>query len=284
MDAVPVDQDHDRSMLSAAVAQHVGNHHVGNIFKSMPYRNSWSEETNSLFWFESSATSYHDQIERWGGGIYHRGGWYDGLKGDMILSFVNMQNPGKLLLGPWQHCETKSEFEFDLEAEYRRWYDFWLKGIDNGIMTEPPIYYYTMGAPEGQAWRFAQEWPLPNEKPTKFFFNTGRSGSVNSINDGTLTIQPPEAGTYPNLYTDVSCLLWINPTCKRHGRAFLAKAKEDGFLDRVMFGSDQIRHPNAIGMSIEYLNSLEFLSEQDKRDILYNNAARFLRLDEESQD
>jgi uncharacterized protein len=83
---------------------------------------------------------------------------------------------------------------------------------------------------------------------------------------------------YPNLYTDVSCLLWINPICKRYGREFLAKAKEDRFLDRVMFGSDQILWPHGIEMSIEYLNGLEFLSGQDKRDILYNNAARFLRL------
>jgi len=84
---------------------------------------------------------------------------------------------------------------------------------------------------------------------------------------------------YPNLYTDVSVLLWVAPTAKRLGREFLAKAKEDGFLDRVMFGSDQMQWPHAIGMSIEYLNSLKFLSEQDKRDILYNNAARFLKLD-----
>jgi uncharacterized protein len=85
---------------------------------------------------------------------------------------------------------------------------------------------------------------------------------------------------HPNLYTDVSCLLWINPMCKRIGREFLAKAKEDELLDRVMFGSDQILWPHGIEMSIEYLDSLEFLSDQDKRDILYNNAARFLRLDQ----
>ena len=85
---------------------------------------------------------------------------------------------------------------------------------------------------------------------------------------------------HPNLYTDVSCLLWIDPMAKRTGREFLAKVKEDKNLDRVMFGSDQIRHPHGIGMSIEYLNSLEFLSDQDKRDILYNNAARFLRLEQ----
>jgi len=84
---------------------------------------------------------------------------------------------------------------------------------------------------------------------------------------------------HPNLYTDVSCLLWIDPLCKRIGREFLAKAKEDGNLDQVMFGSDNVLWPHGIEMSIEYLNSLEFLTEQEKLDILYNNAVKFLRLD-----
>jgi len=47
-----------------------------------------------------------------------------------------------------------------------------------------------------------------------------------------------------------------------------------------MFGSDNLIWPEAIDMSLDYLNSLEFLSEEDKRGILYNNAARFLRLEE----
>ena len=85
---------------------------------------------------------------------------------------------------------------------------------------------------------------------------------------------------YPQLYTDVSVNLWVNPLSKLYGREFLAKAKEAGYLDRVMFGSDQMFWPHAIEMSIDYLNSLEFLTDEDKRDILYNNAARFLKLKE----
>jgi predicted TIM-barrel fold metal-dependent hydrolase len=47
-----------------------------------------------------------------------------------------------------------------------------------------------------------------------------------------------------------------------------------------MFGSDQMTWPYAIGKSIEFLNSLDFLTEQDKEDIFYNNAAKFLGLAE----
>lgn len=85
---------------------------------------------------------------------------------------------------------------------------------------------------------------------------------------------------YPQLYTDLGAMLWFNPLDRKMAKEFLADAKLAGCLDRVMFGSDQMFWPHAIGMSIEYLNSLDFLTEKDKQDILYNNAVRFLKLEE----
>lgn len=85
---------------------------------------------------------------------------------------------------------------------------------------------------------------------------------------------------YPQLYTDLAAILWIGPVYQRYAREFLAKAEEAGFLNRVIFGSDQMHWPRAIEKSVEFLNSLDFLSENDRRDIFYNNAARFLRLKE----
>jgi len=83
---------------------------------------------------------------------------------------------------------------------------------------------------------------------------------------------------YQNLYTDISVLLWVEPNDQRYAREFLRNAKEAGYLDRVMYGTDQLLWPDAIDRSLEYLDSLDFLTERDKRDILYNNAARFLRI------
>lgn len=84
---------------------------------------------------------------------------------------------------------------------------------------------------------------------------------------------------YPHLYADLGVMLWVNHNTKRYIKEFLRNIKEAGYLDRVMFGSDQMYWPDAIDRSIEYLNSLEFLTYEDKRDILYHNAARFLKLD-----
>lgn len=85
---------------------------------------------------------------------------------------------------------------------------------------------------------------------------------------------------YPQLYTDLGAVLWVEPNTKRYIKEFLKNIKEAGYLDRVMFGSDQMIWPYAIEESVKFLNSLPFLTKKEKEDILYNNAARFLRLKE----
>lgn len=84
---------------------------------------------------------------------------------------------------------------------------------------------------------------------------------------------------YPNLYTDIAVLLWVEPLDLRYAREFLENAKHAGYLDRVMYGTDQMFWPDAIDRSLAYLESLDFLTEEEKRGILYGNAARFLRID-----
>ena len=54
-----------------------------------------------------------------------------------------------------------------------------------------------------------------------------------------------------------------------------------GLSKRIMFGSDQMMWPETIGVAIETIETAEFLTNEEKRDIFYYNAARFLRLSEE---
>jgi len=82
---------------------------------------------------------------------------------------------------------------------------------------------------------------------------------------------------YPQLYTDLAVMLWVEPNTQRYIKDFLRNVKEAGYLDRVMFGSDQMIWPYAIEKSIRFLNSLTFLTKKDKEDIFYNNAVRFLK-------
>lgn len=83
---------------------------------------------------------------------------------------------------------------------------------------------------------------------------------------------------YPQLYTDIAVGLWVEPNTQRTVTEFLKNAKHADYLNRVMYGTDQMLWPYAIEKSIKFLNSLTFLSKKDKEDIFYNNAAKFLRL------
>lgn len=83
---------------------------------------------------------------------------------------------------------------------------------------------------------------------------------------------------YPNVYGDLSNITWMKPRTMFY--RYLRGLMEAGLGKRLMFGSDQMQWPEVIGEAIEAIESAPFLSEDEKRDILYNNAARFLRLTE----
>ncbi|MFY9553216.1 MAG: CocE/NonD family hydrolase [Blastocatellia bacterium] len=122
--------------------------------------------------------------------VYNYGGWYDIFGQGNIDNFVGLQSGGaglaagnqKLIMGPWGHGKVE-EVKYPTDSvvnateEAMRWFDYWLKGKDNGIMDEPPVRYYVMGdvtsaqAP-GNEWRTALSWPVPS-KPTSYFLKTG---------------------------------------------------------------------------------------------------------------
>jgi len=86
---------------------------------------------------------------------------------------------------------------------------------------------------------------------------------------------------YPQVYLDVATIDWIGGTAGRADfHAFLRQAMARGLGKRIMFGSDQMAWPDAIGLAIEGVDSADFLTPEQKRDIFYGNAVRFFRLKE----
>lgn len=82
---------------------------------------------------------------------------------------------------------------------------------------------------------------------------------------------------YPHIYVDIGALSWT-PIAGDMLEPFLREAKRRRLLDRVMFGSDQMRWPEAIALAIDRVNRLDFLTVEEKQDIFYDNAAKFLGL------
>lgn len=83
---------------------------------------------------------------------------------------------------------------------------------------------------------------------------------------------------YPQLYGDLSTITWVIPRSAFYD--YLKALIRAGLGKRLMFGSDQMRWPEMIEKGIQAIEEAEFLTEEQKRDILYNNAARFLKIDE----
>ncbi len=81
---------------------------------------------------------------------------------------------------------------------------------------------------------------------------------------------------YRNLYVDLGVLLWVDPIVQDYAVRFLKQAKNARLLDRVMFGTDQMDWPGSTTKAIGYLNSLKYLTPEDKKKILYFNAKTFL--------
>jgi predicted TIM-barrel fold metal-dependent hydrolase len=81
---------------------------------------------------------------------------------------------------------------------------------------------------------------------------------------------------YQTLYVDIGANDWNMPRAQFYDQ--LKRMVDAGFSNRILFGSDQTIWPQGIGLAIATINEASFLTEVQKRNILYNNAARFLRL------
>lgn len=96
-----------------------------------------------------------DLINQSGVPAYLVTGWWDlTFTGYLIDAFNRLEVPKKLIVGPWNHGQGG-------DPELLRWFDYWLKGIENGVMEEPPVHYGA-SAPSGETvWKSAPRLPLP---------------------------------------------------------------------------------------------------------------------------
>lgn len=180
--AAPVDADPQGRFLKSAIRMHSANGY--SLARSMPHRDSTGPA--NFTYSEASPGSYIDSINKSGIAVYQVGGWFDNFPDSLFLWFTNLTVPQKLAVAPWAHAGRE---EWLLE-ERIRWFDYWLKGIDNGIMSAPPIRYYVMSA--GQ-WCTSSAWPLQNEIRRRAYFHSGPSDSIDSIQDGLLSFEMPES-------------------------------------------------------------------------------------------
>lgn len=199
--AAPVAADADGALLSEALRQHRGNFDLNRVFDA-PYRDTAFADLGPIYQTNSPASGVRNVLAS-KVAIYQRAGWLDMFPRDMLLWFCNLDHPRKIAIGPWHHYSSDG---LDRGIEMLRWFDYWLKDIDNRVMDEPPVAYYVMGAPQEQALRRARQWPPAGVEPANYYFCDGPSGSVASVNDGLLgpSAGKPGADAYVADYTTTS--------------------------------------------------------------------------------
>jgi putative CocE/NonD family hydrolase len=172
-------------------------------------------------------------------------GWYDILLRGTLARYSGMKEKGgsaearncmKLVIGPWFHHadlgQQAGDLDFgigaaaatiDLIGQQIRWFDYWLKGVDNGIMNEPPVRIFVMGE---NIWRNENEWPLARAEYTPYYFHSS-GGANTSMGDGLLSTEKPADEAYDTYLYDPR-----NPTPTRGG-SILTLTSGAGALDQT---------------------------------------------------
>lgn len=139
--SIPVDADGDGAMLRAAVAEHARNTPMAKLWETMPYRDSVSPLTGNRYWEEVGPYTHLKALRNPKLAWLLWSNWEDEPTEQMILNAVNI--PSRMLIGPGSHCVGPRQF--DIAGEQRKFFDHYLKGIDNGFDRGPRYSWYHHG-------------------------------------------------------------------------------------------------------------------------------------------
>ena len=123
-------------------------------------------------WFDST-----DTINASGVPTYLVTGWWDlTFPGYLIDAFNRLDVPKKLIVGPWNHGQGG-------DPELLRWFDYWLRDVDNGVMDDPQVHYGASEPSGATQWKSAPRLPLPEARSRSHWLGA----------DGTLSASRPSA-------------------------------------------------------------------------------------------
>lgn len=146
--------------------------------------------------------------------VLHITGWYDGDQPGALYFYEGMVNHSPaadrqfILIGPWDHAGTRTPKQelgglnftpaaiVDMNKLHLRWFDYWLKGVDNGLLNDKRVRIFVMG---DNKWRDEEDWPPKRAQMREFYLHSG--GRANTLKgDGHLSTKAP-ATEPPDEYT-----------------------------------------------------------------------------------
>jgi putative CocE/NonD family hydrolase len=183
--------------------------------RSTHYRDWVAHPTRDSYWEGLNHDKEYDKVSV---PMLNVEGWYDiflrgALQDDAAMrkqAKTDTARTGKrMMIGPWVHgtgrrnntpagvaadpnaTDFGPDAEVDIQRVTLRWFDYWLKGMKNGVADEPPIKIFVMGE---NKWRYEREWPLARTQYTKYYISS--KGKANSmLGDGVLSMSAPARGS-----------------------------------------------------------------------------------------
>jgi putative CocE/NonD family hydrolase len=177
--------------------------HWLNRLENMPFLPlKWlSEQTKSDYWKHGSVSEDYSRIRI---PVYAMGGWADAYRNTVFRLVENLSSPCKGLIGPWAHVYPNIAYpnpKVDYVKESVRWWDRWLKGIDNGIMDEPKLQYYLMDSVKPAvdyshrdgSWQSETSWPSASIQNEQYFLHPGALLADPNAEPHTVAVCSPES-------------------------------------------------------------------------------------------
>ena len=182
---------------------------INRLREAAPYFHEYfDQEPDGPYWWQLNLMRQARNVAI---PMFHISAWYDIFLEGALNAYQSVRRHGatelarrsqKLLIGPWAHLRPFTEpttggagnidFGSDAAIELHdcllRWYDYWLKGEQTGIMDDPPVRLFVMG---DNRWRDESEWPLARTQYTRWYFRSG-GGANTRHGDGVLSTAPPE--------------------------------------------------------------------------------------------
>lgn len=177
--------------------------------KVNPYWRKWIENNvNTGYWDKAD---FMEKLKDLDIPVFLQSGWFDGDGIGTKLNYLELKKSKnkyiKMIVGPWGHTDQSAsrigdhdfgkEAAIDLRTLYLRWFDYWLKGIDNKIIAEPLVQVFTMFS---NKWLKADTYPLPQTVFTPLYLGSS-AGANTSKGDGQLLSTPPRQGKEFDKYT-----------------------------------------------------------------------------------
>lgn len=139
-----------------------------------------TQQTRNDYWKHGSVCEDYSALTI---PVYAIGGWADNYRNTVFSLLSHLSGPKKGLIGPWAHKYPNIAYpnpQMDYVKESVRWWDRWLKGIDNGIDKEPELQYYLQDSVLPQSdyefrsgkWVSEPMWPSPNTRTQTYYLGS----------------------------------------------------------------------------------------------------------------